>query len=343
MNIEEYLDSIKDDGRRGDVESALNAALECIAWELRYLPEDQRDLNYSVVEDESILALGSEDYQLIQFSTGLIEHFEQARFPDIRSFVPEAPLVMGANLVLNVGVAWCLSHEFAHIYRKHDSAHDAIKAAVASEADVDNGFKPALSLTETALSKAFEHDADLCATAKIYRYIQRRLSLVVDDITIRKMALFYIYWGLRTFPQNHDSDSHPAVFERLYEVTQKLAQLPTDQSLPYVVGQDLDLQLMRVTHLFNVAIALEKAYININGKHEIDAYWYRWFSHIQNKQHTQRAKDWQKVSPWVQQISGTTADNRKDIFYYRRKDAEQMKGRKKAKRKDQKVARRKNR
>ncbi|RXT85547.1 hypothetical protein B1F69_24765 [Pseudomonas syringae] len=343
MNIDEYLESIEDKVRRGAIESALNAALECIEWEFRYLPEEQRNLNYSVLEDESIMALGSEDYRLIQFSTGLIDHFERARFPDIRSFVTNAPLVMGASLVLNVGVAWCLSHEFAHIYRKHDSAHNAIKAAVVSKVDVGNGFRSALSLTESSLSKAFEHDADLCATAKIYRYIQRRCSSVVDDITIRKMALFYIYWGLRTFPQSHDSDSHPAVFERLYEVTQKLAQLPTDQSLPYIVGQDLDLQLMRVTHLFNVAIALEKAYIDISGKPEIDAYWYRWFSHIDNKQHTQRAKDWQKVSPWVQQVSGTAADNRKDIFYYKRKSAWQMKKRKKAKRKNEKVARRKSR
>ncbi|WP_440813526.1 hypothetical protein ACTACJ_07055 [Pseudomonas syringae] len=207
MKIVEYLGSIKDEDRRGAIESAVNAALECIEWELRYLPADQQKLNFSILDDESIQAEGSESYRLIQFSTGLIEHFERARFPEIEKFIPEASWVLGAKLVLSVGVAWCLSHEFAHIYRKHDSVHHAIPAAVEKDGSPDISTDPALRLSGAALNKAFEHDAELCATAKIYRFLQRRFSPAIDDITVRKMALFYLYWGVRTLPEYTHSDS----------------------------------------------------------------------------------------------------------------------------------------
>jgi hypothetical protein len=343
MKISEYLDSIADSDRRNGIETAINAALECIEWERRYLPSDLQEISFSVLNDDSIQAEGSESFRLIQFSTGLIEHFERVKFPDIKIFVPDAPWVLGTNLVLSVGVAWCILHEFTHIYRRHDSVHSEISAA-AAKSDISSALSdPVFNLSNSVLNKAFEHDADLCATAKIYRFLQRRCSSIIDDITIRKMALFYLYWGVRTLPEYSHSDSHPEMYERLYEITQKLAHLPFDQSVPYIMGQGLDKQLVRVGELYKVAMALERAYIDFNGEPEINAYWHRWFSHVENRQHTQRAKDWQRVSPWVQRISGTIADNRRDVFYFRRKEAARLKALGKIKRKNQKLARRKNR
>lgn len=340
MELQEYLDSIEDEGRRSSIAGALDAVFECFEWDFISLPADQRELNISVYEDDKVQALASERARLIRFSTGLVKHYEQTRFPDITSLIPGASFVLGANWVMDLGLTWSLSHEFVHIYRKHDSVEDAILAASGATARVEARLQSAINLTQGSIQKALEHDADLCAAAKIYRYIQRRCSKVVEDIILRKMALFYVYWGIRTLPENSHGDSHPAMYERLYEITNKLAQVPTDFRAPYIVGQDLDQQLKRAAVLAELAMDLERAYIADSGQSEIDAYWYKWFIHINSRERTQRAKDWQKVSPWVEKISGTIADNRKDVFYYRQKSAEKIKGKKKIKRKSQRVARR---
>lgn len=344
MEIQEYLSSIEDPARRATLQNAFEAALECIDVALAHLPVEERELHISVYEDSELQALASERNRMIRFSTGLIEHYESIQYPEITDVIPGAPAVIGRSWVVDLGFAWSLAHELVHIYRKHDSVEDAISEASALDhSAVSNGKRAALDLDSNSLRKALEHDADLSAAAMIYRYIQRRLGKFVDDLIIRKMALFYLYFGIRALPENDHSASHPAMYERLYEITGKLAQLPEKQSGSYIVGQDLDIHLFRTGELAKTAMDLEKFFLARSGTSELNAYWTKWFGHIERGEHTQRAKDWSKVSPWVQEISGTLADNRRDVFYMQRMEKKVKKAQIKSKRKSQRLARKKSR
>jgi hypothetical protein len=321
LELREYIDSIQDEPRKGILTDALEAALECIEANRLANRLPSTELHIHIYDEDDPQAVASEDNRNIRFSTGLIEHYERTRFPDLSQVLPGAPQVFGVNWVMNLGLAWSLCHEYIHIIRRHDSVSRNLDAARQEDINtIPSQKRSALSLSAESVDKAFEHDADLCAAAAIYRYLQRRMGLHVDDIIIRKMALFYIYWGVRALPENRFSDSHPALHERLYEIVQKIAQVPVQQfSKDYVIGQDLEQQLVRVVELVRFALSLEVIYAQEYNLDRAESLIHLWSKHLNGKKHTQRSKDWSKLGVWVEEASGTSADTRKDIFYKMRK------------------------
>lgn len=342
MEIQEYIDGITDAARKNAIISAFDSVFECLEAHRVRNNLDDSELNIRVFEDEVIQAFASEDFNSIQFSTGLIEHYEKTVFPELSMLLPGAPAVLGANWVVDLGLAWSLSHEYVHIIRKHDSAQKSIGEAKALDVSkIPQRKRAALNLSQEELDKAFEHDADLCAIAGIYRYIQRRFRGFLDDMVIRKMALFYVYWGIRSLPEYAASDTHPSLSDRLYELCTKLAQVKEAPFVKsYTVGEDLTQQIARVPELAKFAINIERIYMSQNGIAESDALYIKWHNYIEKREHTRRARAWQKVSIWVEEASGTLADNSKDIFYNRKKAAKVKASLLKQQRKSQRSARR---
>jgi len=339
MELQEFLGSIQDLERRGAIENALAAALSCIQHHRSVFGIQEEMPWLQVYEEDTVQAVASEGMNCIRFSTGLIDHYMAAKYPDISKVLPGAPNIFGLNLVLDLGLAWALSHEYVHLYRKHDS----VCASVLSAALIDHSLTPqrkrsALSLSKEDIDKATEFDADLCAVAGIYRYMQKIFAGLVDDMLIRKMVIFYVYWGVRGFPDIQHSGTHPEISDRLYDICSKVGGLSAELSVSkYAVPEGYKSKVERVVILTSFVMEMEKIYIGSSGVKEVDAIWHKWLERIRTNAHTRSAANWSKLSPWVGEISGTLADNRKDEFYFARqkqkKDAKFSKEKKKSQRK----------
>lgn len=120
------------------------------------------------------------------------------------------PHPLGAFSVAKVSFMWAYAHEAFHFVRRH--------------ALVEKHFGPS-----KATRHALEYDADLCATAVVYKHIQLKTS-TGDALQSKRATLMNLFWFLRT--QLHEgpanfagSETHPYTAARMLDVIGKLAMI----------------------------------------------------------------------------------------------------------------------
>lgn len=101
---------------------------------------------------------------------------------------------------------WMVLHELFHSLREHNEVAKSVGYSK------DTWF-------------AIEMDADLLATARVYRYAQHRYQTFMPDLVIKKLAFTFVYWGFRGLPGPKGDDSHPSSIDRLGLMMRKVVML----------------------------------------------------------------------------------------------------------------------
>lgn len=290
ITVEEYLDTVADPIRRNAVADMFNmahATLESMSRQFHVtigVPDLLVETTSKVGAE--VFALGG----MIIVTEGMINHCLDTHWPQAHEVLGrDAPYILGTNLVAQLGLAWVLAHEFAHVFRSHQQVEDEL-------GKVDY------------VLRAFEHDADLCAAAAIYRKLQQLLSQGMTDTAIRRYTVFVLFWIIRSIPEsNKGAGFHPSFSERFFQIIIKITCMVTSPSDAY----DPDLKLAKTRKrgdaLREAAVACELSYQTAHGAAGGN-FFMEWQEYIENKGHVQIIKDWIKVSPYVEKHSGTTAD-----------------------------------
>lgn len=182
----------------------------------------------------------------ICLAEGLLERCLQAQSKAKASMsTRHLPRSLGAFSVAKVSFMWAYAHEVFHFIRRH--------AMVAKHFGDDQATRHAL-----------EYDADLCAIAVIYRFLQY-FGGKVSQIECKRRVLSHIYWFLRaevefgaTVPYL-GTETHQHFAARFNAITLKLAIMhnsgPAD---PHAVRSD-----SREHHedLWDLILRLEQMYL----------------------------------------------------------------------------------
>ena len=149
-----------------------------------------------------------------------------------------------------LGFSWAVAHEYMHLLRSH-WIFDAPDGTRTDE-----------------VSLATERDADLCAMAIIYRYLQRYCVRVSDDATLRQIALYSVFWIARSLPRHSAAATHLPMSVRLQDMASKLAMLREDPNDPPDPGAELPETLERMAYLQSCFVKCEKAYLSLHPNEE---------------------------------------------------------------------------
>ncbi|KPX50476.1 hypothetical protein [Pseudomonas ficuserectae] len=289
VSLDEYVDSISDSSYRGRVLDVFNNVRECLdrlsrrAGRTVGVPDIRVKLSDKKTAEAN--PLGS-----IVLTRGIIDHCLSLKTPAFQER-PEDPALfaLDPDLAAMLGMAWIVSHEYAHLYR----AHHAVEAFLGSEVYV---------------LRAFEHDADLVAAAAVFRQLQSIVGFLFPDIQVRQCTLSSIYWIVRTLPDTHDRTGvHPPFSERFFQILLKLVTVVTDGSEIYDPDCLRPETQVRRELLIKTAVACEKAHKGCNDRSS-KGYFSEWQDYIERNGHTDIIYDWMKVSPHVERFSGTIAD-----------------------------------
>lgn len=110
-------------------------------------------------------------------------------------------------------LAFTLSHEYMHIARMHGDC----------ERELGNSG---------AFILATEYDADLCATAVVYRLAQHLYGDLIEDREIRSITLFAILWFILSLPRSNTTTTHSPTAERIWSIYAKLCSLRKNRTHP---------------------------------------------------------------------------------------------------------------
>lgn len=182
----------------------------------------------------------------ICLADGLLERCLKAQFKAEASLpVRHLPRALGAFSVAKVSLMWVYAHEVFHFIRRH--------ALVAKHFGNDQATKHAL-----------EYDADLCAAAAIYRFLQY-FGGRASEIECKKRVLNHLYWFLRSevdfgaAAPYWGTETHQHFSARFNAITLKLAIMhnggPADPHLMRPESRDHH----RV--LWDLNIKLERMYL----------------------------------------------------------------------------------
>lgn len=149
---------------------------------------------------------------------GLLEHSLEAQNLALKNLgASKVPNPFGYLSIAKACMMWSCAHEVFHYLRRH--------ALVEKHFGGDNETKHAL-----------EYDADLCAIASLYRYLQY-FSPKKSKINLKKTALTLIYCSMRININKENSKSfygsntHPHTAARIWDISGKLAML-NDSGIP---------------------------------------------------------------------------------------------------------------
>lgn len=156
---------------------------------------------------------------LIEISTGFIDSCLASQSAPLQEIITK--LAGDQNIPAttpNPLFSWSIAHEYWHGIRRHNTVLD-------------------ITPNTHQTLHSIEIDADLCATASLYRWAQSEMSQHYADITIRKVVFASLFWAIRGMPESAEQSTHPSNMERLYHICIKMAHLrknkhdPADQSL----------------------------------------------------------------------------------------------------------------
>lgn len=214
-----------------------------------------------VRDDQSIAAEGTS--YAIYINSGLLDYLHNL---DTRVFeCINSPIAFelldwkseGRKLAFN----WIMAHEFAHGARKHQ--------------DKVNGILSMKTFDEDAISHATEFDADLVATALIFRLVQIELyqrvasgksSILASDLETRQIAFCVVFNVLRGLVHSASaSASHPSADQRFIDIGKKLTIMSYNRGEPLDRAITTDLSRARLRAIANCFSQCERFFIKKYG------------------------------------------------------------------------------
>ncbi len=207
------------------------------------VPDGVPEIRIQPGSDGSPAALAN----LIVVPEGFIDHCLGAAFAPIdRVVTSDFDLMWWSDELISVyGFAWAIAHEYFHLARMHWIF------------DANDGTRT------QDVSLATERDADLCAIAMIYRYMQKHLSHFADDTTLRQAALYSVFWIVRSLPNASKAGTHLPISNRLRDMSIKLAMLREDPSEPPDPGAQLPATKERALYLRDCLVRCEQGYLEL--------------------------------------------------------------------------------
>ncbi|SCZ29788.1 MULTISPECIES: hypothetical protein [Pseudomonas] len=273
----------------------LKGALAIIPLIKNKYSEEQSDIPIRISNSESLSA-ESNPYSIV-ISSGMIKHCIAAPCMPIDEICPALPIEnFDYNAMAATALAWIIAHEYFHIVRRHN------EVAIAAR---DLPGRPYANSIDNAL----EHDADLMATAALYRLTQMRLGNAIHDLDVRRITVHGIFLTLRTFPQESADNIHSAMPERLFQIYQKLVQVTKGGSEKVSASGLTDYSVERVIPILHAFAQCERYFQLLGGENEpsLDI---QFAEFCNNKDAPAVVKSWQWISPVVERITGTKSDNR---------------------------------
>lgn len=171
----------------------------------------------------------------IHLPIGIIDHTR--RYAELATFDEDAAHRSGlARIKQDLSLSWIVGHEFFHIARSHFAVLDQLGPSI---------------------RKAIEFDADMMATAGLYRYA-RAIELELPPLVTKGIVLNCIFWPVRmqigsAIADHHEASSEYAAWHlRLCNIIDKLALLDTHP--------DQSLEMRDWERLMGSLLHLEKAY-----------------------------------------------------------------------------------
>lgn len=159
-------------------------------------------------------------FTVVNITTGLIDLCLNTKFLPLDS--ERIPFATGTPELNQLGrhimMSWIVSHEYYHIVRAHDGVQD--------------------DFTDVHTRHALERDADLMATAAIYRLLQRDLKGRMPDPVVRQLAFYLIFFSIRHLPGGAEDGTHPEIGVRLFGIATKICHLQEDNSRPAEAGDE---------------------------------------------------------------------------------------------------------
>ena len=153
----------------------------------------------------------------VDVTQGLIEHCLSIRTPSITLFFPLFPAELWSDeMAGTIHFAWVVAHEYVHVGRRHESVKDETQ-----------------DLDQNLVSQAFEHDADLCAAAAVYRWLQQKFPVPIEqNLDIRAAVCFGLYWSIRTMQVPAEQCTHADANARLFHICYKMASMSFGREQP---------------------------------------------------------------------------------------------------------------
>lgn len=282
VDFEEYLTSLNDPG----LSLAIKHAWQPVLPVLNLMKLDfgtQVDVPHIFIKtSDRVFAEGS--VLGIIVSAGLIKHCVNASWPQAYEVLgATGPAIVGGNMVAQLGLTWVLAHEYAHAFRAHSKVLEAVGHTASA-------------------CRATEHDADLCATAAIYRSLQRMFGRTMADIDVRRFAMYAIYWSIRSLPEQV-GDTHSPLSERLVQILMKLVGLTVTPDEAVDVNCERPETQARIQPLISAMVACEQFYEIDRGPSGY-GFLRAWHNYVSSDRHVQCVEDWMHIAPLVQQLAG---------------------------------------
>ncbi len=246
MRWDRYIGAIVDNESRALQKFAFDVAIEALEqMRVRFNLIDEVP-TISVIRDESINA--GVLYGLIQINTGLLQIIFDP--PVVDSF-PVLGLRVPKDLLSGFMLAWVFAHEYSHENRKHTTLEERFAG-------------------DPQVCQALEYDADMCATAALYREIQFYAPPGTPDISCREICIYSIYCILKALPSAPGSRSHMSSLCRIGYAMRKISSMNSASLSTGINEPDAAIYDEIMGRMVDLLIRLERGFCAANG-HTLDA------------------------------------------------------------------------
>lgn len=285
LSLHEYFDSLKSFVKRAMVESMFDFSFAVLSRGISNYPSPRPALpEFRISSRPGVYLEGIEG--VIFMGTSFIDDCLGRQLVPLHELVvleptePQLPFYFP-----DIFFAWAVAHEYVHGLRRHNIALER----------VGNRFES---------QRAVEIDADLIATAYVYRQSQAVMSPTYSDLSIRQVVFSSLFWSIRILPDSTEPTDHPCKFERLYHIVAKLTHLRINPSdLADRDGVQPETQVRRVP-LIELLVRCEKAY-KLNVVDDPDNLFDFLRGFFDSKSWGSFVAEWEVMSPIVRVASGT--------------------------------------
>ena len=245
LSIAEYIDTIFDSEKRKYVEMMFIGANEMLVEAQSKFGGNSAQIRISNDEEFNAEGMGG----IIFINSGVIDFCLAIKDIQLAGLIPELDVALafaGSKMVGISSLSWILLHEFFHATRQHNSVIDEVGSS-------------------SCYLNAAEMDADLCAISVLYRYLQEKFSEYYDDEIIKRLAFYFAYITVRSFPNPENNQSHPDTIDRIYHIFSKMIALrkfnldPVNQN---PTPKEMQSEIVFMTKLL---LALEEKFCQNNG------------------------------------------------------------------------------
>ena len=238
-----------------------------------------------VIQDDTINAEGIDG--LIIVTSGLIDYCLALAIPRLDDF-NEIYIQFNSSPPLSIchsSFLWVLMHEYTHARRRHNFILENVT-------------------NNTLTRQTLEYDADLSATANIFRWSQYHLHDHISTQKIKRLVYYNIFWAIRNLaPPPKHSDHLPSA-TRLFHINAKLSSLREDPFAspdPSMISSECR---ESADDLSKLATELEISYAKREG-FDVKQHLFEQLSIIESGEWSSVVRRWDDIRTTVSILSGT--------------------------------------